>query len=105
MTTSINGNNNGTDRLDLLTDQIGRLTEQVAQTNLSIASGFAETRANIEKLGEKIDSGFAELKTIAQAQQQDINRLVGVVDKLADTTAQQAKILERLLSDRVQNNN
>ncbi|NJL91519.1 MAG: hypothetical protein HC916_18365 [Coleofasciculaceae cyanobacterium SM2_1_6] len=82
--------NNGSDRLDLLTEQIALLTEQVSQTS-----------ANIDKIGEKIDLGFSELKAIAQAQQHDINRLVGVADKLADTTAQQAKILERLLSDRL----
>ena len=87
-------NNNGSDRLDLLVDQIGRLTEQIAQSNIAIATGFAETRANIERLGEKIDSGFAEtraniekpgekidngfpeLKAISQAQQQDINRSI-----------------------------
>jgi ABC-type transporter Mla subunit MlaD len=102
-----NGNNNGTDRIDLLMDQMARLTELVT-------------------------TGFTELKTIAQSQHQDINRLVGVVDKLADTTAQQqqdinrlvevtdrqantvdklaettaqqAKMLEQLLSSRVQNN-
>ncbi len=28
--------NNGGDRLDLLVDQIGRLTEQIAQSNLAI---------------------------------------------------------------------
>ena len=112
-----NGSNGG-DRLDLLTDQIGRLTEQIAQSNLAIANGFAETRANIEKLGEKIDSGFSELKAISQAQHEEINRLVEVtdrqaktVDKLTDTvarqaetTAQQAKMLEQLLSSRIQNN-
>ena len=103
--------NNGSDRLDLLTDQIGRLTEQIAHSNIAIANGFAETRANIEKLGEKIDSGFSELKAISQAQQQDINRLVEVtdrqaktVDKLVEVTDRQAKILDRLLGDRVQNN-
>ena len=42
-----NGNNGG-DRLDLLVDQIGRLTEQVAQTS-----------ANIDKIGERIDRGFS----------------------------------------------
>ncbi len=85
--------NNGSDRLDLLVDQIGILTELVT-------------------------TGFSELKAISQAQQQDINRLVEVtdrqaktVDKLTDTvarqaetTAQQAKMLEQVLSSRVQNN-
>ena len=91
------GTNNGSDRLDLLTDQIGRLTEQIAQSNITIVNGFAETRANIEKLGEKIDSGFSELKAIAQSQQQDINRLVEVTDKLVDTTARQEQDINRLV--------
>ncbi len=107
-----NGSNGG-DRLDLLTDQISRLTEQVAQSNIAIANGFAETRASIEKLGEKIDSGFSELKVISQAQQQDINRLVEVtdrqaqmvdrqaqtVDKQAQTVDRLALMLERILGD------
>jgi len=70
--------NNGSDRLDLLIDQIGILTELVT-------------------------TGFSELKTIAQAQQQDINRLVEVtdrqaktVDKQADTVAKQAQTVDRL---------
>ncbi len=90
-----NGNNGG-DRLDLLTDQIGRLTEQIAQSNLAIANGFAETRASIEKLGEKIDSGFSELKVISQAQQQDINRLVEVTDRQAQMVDRQAQTVDRL---------
>ena len=76
----INGNN-GSDRLDLLIDQIGILTELVT-------------------------TGFSELKTIAQAQQQDINRLVEVTDRQAKTVAKQAQtvdrlalMLERVLSD------
>jgi methyl-accepting chemotaxis protein len=101
------------------------LTEQIAQSNLSIANdfaetraGFAESRANIEKLGEKIDSGFSELKAIAQAQQHEIDRIASSIDRLAETVASQAKtvdkqaqtvdrlalLLERVLVDRGQNN-
>ncbi|NJL89439.1 MAG: hypothetical protein HC916_06265 [Coleofasciculaceae cyanobacterium SM2_1_6] len=102
--TTTNGNNNGTDRLDLLTDQIGRLTEQIAQSNIAIAAGFAQTSANIDKLGEKIDNGFFELKAIAQAQQQDINRLVTVTDRQTQTVDRLSLMLERLLSERGQDN-
>ncbi len=90
-----NGSNGG-DRLDLLTDQISRLTEQIAQSNIAIANGFAETRASIEKLGEKIDSVFSELKVITQAQQQDINRLVEVTDRQAQMVDRQAQTVDRL---------
>jgi hypothetical protein len=71
--------NNGSDHLDLLVDQIGVLTEVVT-------------------------TGFAELKTIAQAQQQDINRLVGVVDRQSQTVDRLALMLERLMSERSESN-
>jgi len=85
----INGNN-GTvgvafplgNRIELLTDQMGRLTELVT-------TGFGELK-----------DGLSELKTIAQAQQQDINRLVGVVDRQSQTADRLALMLERLMSDR-----
>lgn len=96
--------NNGSDRLNLLVDQIGRLTEQIAASNIMIANGFAETRTIIE-------NGFSELKTIAQAQQHDINRLVEVTDRQAKTVEKQAEtvdrlalMLEQVLGDRSQNN-
>ena len=74
----INGNNGSVgvafplrNRLDLLIDQIGILTELVT-------------------------TGFSELKTIAQAQQQDINRLVEVADRQSETVAKQAQTVDRL---------
>lgn len=83
---TINGNNGSVgvafplgNHLDLLVDQIGVLTEVVT-------------------------TGFAELKTIAQAQQQDINRLVGVVDRQSQTVDRLALMLERLMSERSESN-
>ncbi|NJL89551.1 MAG: hypothetical protein HC916_06915 [Coleofasciculaceae cyanobacterium SM2_1_6] len=63
-----NGNNdhNGSDRIDLLIDQMGILTELVT-------------------------TGFSELKTISQAQQQEIGRIASAIDKLAETVASQAE--------------
>ena len=92
--------NNGTDRLDLLTDQIGRLTEQIAQSNITITNGFAETRANIEKLGEKID----KLADTTARQEQDINRLVAVTDRQTQTVDRLSLMLERLIGDLGGNN-
>ncbi|NJL89454.1 MAG: hypothetical protein HC916_06355 [Coleofasciculaceae cyanobacterium SM2_1_6] len=111
-------NNNGNDRLDLLIDQIGRLTEQIAQSNMAIAHGFAESRANIEKLGEKIDSGFAEsranieklgekidsgfaqtsanIERLGERLEAKIDRLVVVTDRQAETVAKQAQTVDRL---------
>ena len=87
-----NGNNGSVgvafplgNRIDLLTEQIALLTEQVSQTS-----------ANIDKIGERVDGGFSELKTIAQAQQQDINRLVEVTDRQAKTVDKQAQTVDRL---------
>ena len=81
------------DRLDLLVDQIGILTEVVT-------TGFT-----------KLKDGLSELKTIAQAQQQDINRLVEVTDRQAKTIDKQFQtvdhlvlMLEKLVSDRGQSN-
>jgi ABC-type transporter Mla subunit MlaD len=68
-------------RLDLLIDQIGILTELVT-------TGFSELK-----------NGLSEIKIIAQSQQQDINRLVEVTDKLVDTTARQQQDITRQQQD------
>ena len=70
------------DRIDLLVSQIGVLTEVVT-------TGFAELK-----------DGLFEMKTIAQAQQQDINRLVTVTDRQSQNVDRLALMLERLMSDR-----
>ncbi len=101
-----NGNNGG-DRLDLLIDQIGILTELVT-------TGFSELK-----------NGLSEIKVIAQAQQKEMERIASSIDKLAETVASQSEtaikqadtvakqaqtvdrlalMLERVLVDRVQNN-
>ena len=70
------------DRLDVLVGQIGVLTEVVT-------TGLAELK-----------DGLSEMKKIAQAQQQDISRLVSVTDKQAQTVDRLSLMLERLLGDR-----
>jgi len=96
------GTNNGSDRLDLLTDQMAVLTELVTH-------GFTELKAISQAQQQDIN----RLVEVTARQEQDINRLVGAVDKLAETTAQQAKtaagqgktvdrlalMLEKLMSD------
>lgn len=61
-------NGNQPDKIDILIDQVGRLTEVVT-------IGFQESR-------ETIQAGFAELRTISERQEQNISRLVGIVETL-----------------------
>jgi methyl-accepting chemotaxis protein len=112
--TQNNGNHSNPDRLDILVDQVGRLTEVVTvgfsemregisemregisemREGISeMREGISEMRQGISDLRESVTAGFQELKSISERQEQNISRL-------ADTVARQAEIVEMLIRDR-----
>jgi methyl-accepting chemotaxis protein len=68
--------------LELLTDQIGRLTEDITEMRVTMREEFGELRSVVRE-------GFSELKAIterqaatAERQAESIAQLVAVVDRL-----------------------
>ncbi|MBW4550497.1 MAG: hypothetical protein KME35_05230 [Aphanocapsa sp. GSE-SYN-MK-11-07L] len=66
------------DRLAILIDQVGRLTEGISELRV----GVSELREGISELRSVVQDGFTELKTVSERQEQNISRLVGIVENL-----------------------
>jgi hypothetical protein len=72
------------EKIDILIDQVGHLTESVH----GLREGIHELREGIHDLKEVVTTGFADLKVISERQEQNISRLVEVVNRqteLVDT--------------------
>jgi hypothetical protein len=71
---------NKPDKLDILIDQVGRLTESITELGIFVREGFEESNQRMTRL-EEISQRQADA---IDRQEQNINRLVGVVEKLID---------------------
>ncbi|MGB8701001.1 MAG: hypothetical protein WCD18_16435 [Thermosynechococcaceae cyanobacterium] len=82
---------NGTfaENLNVLTEQIGRLTEVVTV-------GFAEMKDGMTDLKD----GMSELKAIVREQAETSKRQEHHISRLVDTVARQAEIVDALIRDR-----
>lgn len=78
MTSHNNTNGNLSESLNILTEQVGRLTEVVS-------------------------IGFAELKELVREQAETSKRQEQNISRLVDTVARQAEIVDVLICDRQQN--
>jgi hypothetical protein len=65
--------NNEPEKIDILIDQVGRLTEGLTELRLVVTEGFTELK-----------QGLGELKEVSQRQERNIDRLVGIVEKLIE---------------------
>ncbi|NJL90507.1 MAG: hypothetical protein HC916_12495 [Coleofasciculaceae cyanobacterium SM2_1_6] len=82
------GTNNGSDRIDLLIDQMAVLTELVAQTSI-----------NINRLGEKIDNGFARtMAAIEKSSAEQNNRFNQVMAAIEKSSAEQNGKIDRVMA-------
>jgi uncharacterized protein YoxC len=70
------------EKIDILIDQVGHLTESIQ-----------ELREGIHDLKDVVTTGFADLKVISERQEQNISRLVEVVNR-------QTEMVDRLISER-----
>lgn len=59
------------DRIDILVDQVGRLTEGISELRTAVQTGFAG-----------VQDSFSELRAVSERQEQNITRLVGIVEAL-----------------------
>lgn len=104
----------GHHKLDLLTDQIGHLTEVVTTGFSEMKEGFSELKDSFSELKDgfsELKDGFSELRVLAQEQAkaakdqaESISRLTAStgrqeenISRLAATVERQAQIVERLL--------
>lgn len=73
---------NDSEKIEILIDQVGRMTESITELRMSVTdlgntvqSGFAELKAITERQAESIDR-------LAQIQERNVDRLVGIVEAL-----------------------
>ncbi|NCJ07946.1 hypothetical protein GS597_15810 [Synechococcales cyanobacterium C] len=92
MTDSNGTNATWAGNLNILTEQIGRLTEVVTV-------GFGELKDGMSELKELV----REQSEISKRQEQHISRLVDTVGRQADTVARQAELVDALIRDRQHN--
>lgn len=74
--------NNGVDKLDILIDQVGRLTDSLSE--------FRSDMAEIKGL-------VREQLTVAQTQAESIKQQMAVSERRASTVEQQAQLVEALI--------
>ncbi|PSB29882.1 hypothetical protein [Stenomitos frigidus] len=59
--------NGDTDKLDILTEQIGHLTEAVTQLSITVNTGFTELKVLVQKQSETADKQADTIKSLADS--------------------------------------
>ncbi|NET60420.1 MAG: hypothetical protein F6K47_31055 [Symploca sp. SIO2E6] len=81
------------DRIDLLIEQVGRLTEGLTEFRLSMTESITEFRAAMEQSMNEFRADMAEIKLTTRQQAE-------TAASQAETTAKLVAIVERLLAEK-----
>ena len=87
--------------LEILTNQIGHLTEQQQHSLDVLTEKIGNLGGKIDTLTEVVTTGFSELKAITYEQAETAKQQAESVSRLAATVERQAQIVERLLPHRL----
>ena len=83
--------------LNVLTEKIAHLGEQQQHSLDVLTEKIGQVGGKIDTLTEAVTTGFSELKVITQEQAQTAKQQAESISRLAATVERQAQIVERLL--------
>ncbi len=91
--------------LEILTDQVGRLTEGLVELRITLVDEIREVKDLIRQQGEEFRADMRAMQEESRQQTEEfrlgMTEIKGVVQQQADTTASLVKIVEKLLNEKL----
>jgi predicted RNase H-like nuclease (RuvC/YqgF family) len=92
-----NSSSNHSNNLEILTDQVGRLTEGLTEFRLSMEQSSAEFRADLANFRAETEYSSAEFRVEMSEFRKDMADLKATVQRQSETTDRLVRIVETLI--------